>query len=255
MKTEIIDLLLDLNRRFYQDFGAAFAATRQRIQPGIRRILSSLPMKGNWLDMGCGNGALAVEWGHSALEGCYWGLDSSSALLAVANKSVSGISDENVQIKFSLCDLADLDFPPVILGNKKFQPLAGIFCFAVLHHLPSMELRHAVLRRARQLLSVGGLFIHSVWQFKNSPRLLARVQPWEWIGISINDVDVGDTLLDWRFALPGQAEVRGLRYVHHFSSAELANLAADSGFSIADEFESDGEGGRLGLYQVWETRP
>jgi len=43
----------------------------------------------------------------------------------------------------------------------------------------------------------------------------------------------------------------GLRYVHLFTREELADLASQTGFSIESEFESDGEGGRLGLYQAW----
>jgi tRNA (uracil-5-)-methyltransferase TRM9 len=90
-----------------------------------------------------------------------------------------------------------------------------------------------------------------VWQFQHSPRLLARRQPWELAGLSESDVEEGDTLLDWRYALPGQPEQTGLRYVHLFSPAELAGLATDCGFNIEQEYASDGEGGRLGLYQVW----
>ena len=45
----------------------------------------------------------------------------------------------------------------------------------------------------------------------------------------------------------------GLRYVHLYSRCELANLADQTGFSLLEEFESDGEGGRLGLYQIWRA--
>ncbi len=99
--------------------------------------------------------------------------------------------------------------------------------------------------QVRSLLSPQGRFIHSEWQFLNSPRLKARIQPWEAIGLSESDVDPGDYLLDWR-----QGGV-GLRYVHHFSEAELAELAESTGFSITQSFLSDGENSRLGLYQVW----
>jgi hypothetical protein len=58
-------------------------------------------------------------------------------------------------------------------------------------------------------------------------------------------VDAGDYLLDWR---QGGS---GLRYVHHFDEAELSALAATTGFRVLETFYSDGEGGRLGLYQVW----
>jgi hypothetical protein len=73
------------------------------------------------------------------------------------------------------------------------------------------------------------------------------------LGLQNEDLEEGDTLLDWRRALPGQAEQAGLRYVHLFSRPELAGLAAQSGFAIEQEFESDGKGGRLGLYQVWRA--
>ncbi len=126
-----------------------------------------------------------------------------------------------------------------------------MLALAVLHHLPGAGLRRQVLGQVHELLGPGGWFIHSEWQFQNSARLMARRLPWDSIGLKEEDLEEGDTLLDWRHALPGQAEQAGLRYVHLFSRPELADLAAQSGFAIQQEFESDGEGGRLGLYQVW----
>jgi hypothetical protein len=98
------------------------------------------------------------------------------------------------------------------------------------------------------MLLHGGRFIHSEWQFLNSPRLSSRIQPWEAIGLSGNEVEPGDFLLDWR-----QGGF-GLRYVHHFSEPELAKLAEAAGFEIMETFLSDGENSRLGLYQVWQVK-
>jgi hypothetical protein len=80
---------------------------------------------------------------------------------------------------------------------------------------------------------------------------VARIQPWSLVGLLQEDVEEGDTLLDWRHQLTGQKEEPGLRYVHLFSRTELLKLAETCGFEIIDEFESDGAGERLGLYQVW----
>ena len=102
-----------------------------------------------------------------------------------------------------------------------------------------------MLGKVRALLAPNGRFVHSEWQFLNSPRLVSRIQPWEAIGLSQNDVDPGDYLLDWRQG--GQ----GYRYVHHFSEEELRGLAEAAGFDVIESFLSDGENGRLGLYQVW----
>ena len=59
MHPHTIQALLDLNRRFYHDFGPAFAATRRRLQPGVLRAVGQLPQSGYWLDLGCGSGELA----------------------------------------------------------------------------------------------------------------------------------------------------------------------------------------------------
>jgi hypothetical protein len=106
----------------------------------------------------------------------------------------------------------------------------------------------SILNTIHQLLKPDGLFIHSNWQFLNSAKLKAKIQPWDVATISESDVDAGDYLLDWR---SGGA---GLRYVHHFDERELGELAEASGFEITETFHSDGEGGNLGLYQVWKLR-
>ena len=84
--------------------------------------------------------------------------------------------------------------------------------------------------------------------FLNSSRLRARIIPWETVGISDQQVEPGDYLLDWR------SGGNGLRYVHHFSVKELSLLAEHAGFQIIREFTSDGEENRLGLYQIWKLR-
>lgn len=240
--------LIDLNQRFYQDFGRAFAATRRRIQPGVRRVLRSLPTGGQWLDLGCGSGALAREWALSSRSGSYLGVDFSPVLLDEARQAVAGQEIPRLQIHFAPADLTDESWMTVLGAQPRFE---GVLAFAVLHHLPGSEMRRRVLQQVRALLCPGGVFIHSEWQFQHSEKLLARRQPWEVIGISPQAVEPGDTLLDWRYAIPEQAEKSGLRYVHLFDRAELSALAGQTGFLIREEFESDGEGGRLGLYQVW----
>ena len=57
-----------------------------------------------------------------------------------------------------------------------------VFCFAVLHHIPSFELRLKILKKVRALLKPEGRFIHSNWQFLTSEKLKARIQPWEACG-------------------------------------------------------------------------
>jgi tRNA (uracil-5-)-methyltransferase TRM9 len=232
--------LIEINREFYTRFGDAFSATRHRIQPGVRRVLDMLEGDESILDLGCGNGELARELAKRGQRGSYLGVDFSLPLLREAEVQPSGFS-----ARFLRVDLTRLSaFTEQLSTANGWSVIAA---FAVLHHIPSMELRLDLLRIVNQLLTPDGIFVHSNWQFLNSEKLKARIQPWEAAAISESEVDVGDYLLDWR------SGGKGLRYVHHFNESELAELANASGFSIMGTFYSDGERGNLGLYQVWKS--
>ena len=92
MREEVLQPLLEINARFYEEFGASFAATRRRIQPGMRGLLARLPDEGCWLDLGCGSGALAAAWQAAGRKSEYAGLDFSTSLLAEARAAAPGIS-------------------------------------------------------------------------------------------------------------------------------------------------------------------
>ncbi|NPV56461.1 MAG: class I SAM-dependent methyltransferase [Anaerolineae bacterium] len=249
MRSEIVVNLLEINRRFYTGFGDAFAATRRRLQPGVRRVLTRISPGGHWLDLGCGGGVLGLAWMKQFTSGSYIGLDASPVLLAHARELVEGAFPSGLTVRYAQADLADPDW----VHQAPALPLDGVLAFAVLHHLPSLDLRRRVLRQVHGLLPAGSTFIHSEWQFQHSPRLLQRVQPWRLVGLDEADLEPGDTLLDWRFQLPGGGDASGLRYVHLFDREELQKLAEETGYAIVDEFESDGENGRLALYQTWQA--
>ncbi len=239
METSVANKLIALNRQFYQTFALQFSATRMRIQPGVRQILGTIPPNSNILDLGCGNGELGSELVRIGHKGQYLGLDSSPELLAIARERLT----DSRYITFMIADLSAIDWEIHILD----APFDVIVAFAVLHHIPSATLRKQILYKIRHLLKPKGLFVHSEWQFLNSQRLRSRIQPWDLIGLNIHDIEPNDYLLDWREG------GYGLRYVHHFSEDELAQLATEIGFSICDTFLSDGENSRLGLYQVWQS--
>ena len=250
MDSETIRCLLDINSQFYQKFGDAFAATRRRIQPGITRVLESLPKEGDWLDLGSGSGTLALTWVKQGRRGSYSGVDFSVPLLNEARRTLNELDiPENLQIKFYQADL----LAPAWTDVLERQTYDGVLCFAALHHIPAYECRLQLIRQVRSLLTSGGSFFHSNWQFQNSPKLMARVLPWESVGLDETRVEKGDTLLDWRYTLPGQQDTSGTRYVHGFTAEEFSQLAAESGFEILDSFEMDGQGGRLGFYQHWRA--
>lgn len=245
MKPEVAQKLLNVNRQFYQTFAIPFSATRRRLQPGVGKILERLPEEATILELGCGNGELPLQLRHKKHRGVYLGLDFSSPLLEQAQEINQKIAEtSSLKVDFMSADLTSSEWEAA-LTKKKFE---FILAFAFLHHIPSEELRAQILVNARKLLEYNGLFIHSEWQFLNSPRLVARIQPWSSLGLSEIDVDPGDYLMDWR---QGGS---GLRYVHFFQPGELQRLAKSNSFQILDTFYSDGMEGNLGLYQIWQAK-
>ncbi|NWG05903.1 MAG: class I SAM-dependent methyltransferase [Chloroflexi bacterium] len=245
MDSITVERLIELNHEFYTRFGDSFSTTRHRIQPGVRRVLEMLKGDESILDLGCGNGEFARELAKRGHRGRYLGMDFSLPLLRNAESIPAGTSQPGgFSATFKQVDLTQLSVFSGQLSSGGGWSL--VTAFAVLHHIPSQGLRVDILKTIRGLLQPNGRFIHSNWQFLNSERLRARIQPWDAAAISSADVDAGDYLLDWR------SGGEGVRYVHHFSESELTELALRSGFRVKAAFYSDGETGDLGLYQVWE---
>jgi tRNA (uracil-5-)-methyltransferase TRM9 len=240
MKSQTVARLLSLNKQFYQTFGGEFSSTRLRLQPGVQRVLDGLAGDEAILDLGCGNGEMARELMRRGHRGRYTGVDFSLPLLEIARRGW-----EDAPATFISADLASVDWDKKITASLP-QPFDLVTAFATLHHLPGREMRLNILNKLHALLRTAGRFIHSEWQFLNSQKLKARIQPWEQVGLSPQEVEQGDYLLDWR------SGGRGLRYVHHFSEAELQDLAEASRFRVCQAFHSDGTNGLLALYQVWE---
>jgi len=236
MNSATAQKIIELNREFYTRFGAEFSSTRQRLQPGVKRVLDSLRGDEAILDIGCGNGELARELTRRDHHGAYLGVDFSLPLLSAA------AHPHSFPVNFIQADLTSTQWA-LKVEDLKFNV---IFAFAVLHHIPSADMRLDILRTVRGLLKEDGKFVLSNWQFLNSAKLKSRIQSWDKAGINESDLDENDYLLDWR------SGGNGLRYAHHFSGEELSALAGQTGMRVAASFLSDGEGGNLGLYQIWE---
>jgi len=234
MHAEVAERLLRVNREFYQSFARPFAETRRRLQPGAAATIRELPPLASVLDLGCGSGEVARALARRGHRGVYLGIDQCEALLDEARRS------DLPQAEFLLADLASPGW-----SAMTHPPYECALAFALLHHLPGADRRAEFAGSIRGLLDPHGLFVFSVWQFQTSERLRRRIVPWQTIGLEDSQVDPGDHLLDWRHG------GRGLRYVHAFEGAELERLARQSGFHQVRTYSADGQGGRLGRYEVW----
>jgi tRNA (uracil-5-)-methyltransferase TRM9 len=247
LDNQIVNKLIDLNFQFYQTFSASFSKSRFSVQPGVKKIVADYILTPtssksvSILDIGCGNGEIARYLNTKSYEGKYFGIDSSPALLDFSgNTSLSPKFSPTFLVK----DITTLNWADKFSRNA----YNCIVSFAVLHHIPGAELRNNIIGSIRKLIADDGLFIHSQWQFMNSPRLSKRIVSWEKIGVSPSQLDPGDYLLDWR-AEEGKT---GYRYIHLYTEDELIQYAVRNGFCVIDSFYSDGKEGNLALYQTWK---
>jgi SAM-dependent methyltransferase len=246
MEASTAERLVRLNQEFYDHFAGKFSATRQRLQPGVRKILEQIETGQSILDIGCGNGGVWQALGRQEWRGSYVGVDFSGRMLEIAAGAAEQVCSRHPNMReptFLQIDLAEPGWEEA-LSRQRYDV---ILAFAVLHHIPGKLLHKRLLQGVWELLEERGRFIFSVWQFLNSPKLRSRIQDWERIGLRAEQVDKGDYLLDWREG------GFGLRYAHQFDEEELAILAKETGFSLREAFNSDGKSGNLGLYQTWES--
>jgi 2-polyprenyl-3-methyl-5-hydroxy-6-metoxy-1,4-benzoquinol methylase len=246
MHRDTIRRIHTINLKFYQSFADPFSETRGRLQPGVERILQRIPDSASVLDMGCGNGILVQALHQRGHEGVCIGVDQSEAFLQIAQ-----VETRHPRVQFIHLDLTESDWSNRILSAMAafgIDVFDRIVAFAVLHHIPGAHTRLRLLRSVSKLLARESRFHLSNWNFMTSPRLRSRIVPWKEAGLDESQVEDGDYLLDWRRG------GRGLRYVHLFDEQELKSLASQAGFEVVEMFYSDGEGGRLGLYQTWVKR-
>lgn len=236
VQPNVIQKLIELNRAFYQRFAAEFDATRHRLQPGVMKILGGIAPDARILDLGCGNGELWRQLARRGQRAPYVGLDFSERLVETARR------DLPAGWRLEIRDLAAENWAEGLPA-----PFEVIVAFAVFHHLPA-PLMPGILEQCRGLLAPGGRLALSCWQFLASSHWRGRIQPWARAGLAEGELSPGDYLLDWRRG------GTGYRYVHFYHEAELAGLAAQAGFTVRETFYSDGQGGNLGLYQVWEPQ-
>ncbi|MCS7220374.1 MAG: class I SAM-dependent methyltransferase [Anaerolineae bacterium] len=226
MKPEIAQQLIQLNRRFYDQFADAFAASRPAPLPGVERLLAYVPDDSALLDVGCGHGQLVMALHRMGRRVRYIGVDASARLIEHARCLFSQLQCTTILAQFMVLDVTQPDWASY-LPLRRYQVIALL---ALLHHIPGMGRRIELLHQVARCLAPDGVVLVSTWQFLHSERLRRRLQPWHLIGLHPEDVEPGDYLLDW------QRDGCGLRYCAFIDAAALDRLAEAAGLRVAERF-------------------
>ena len=235
MDRQVIDQLIAINREFYTKFASAFSETRSSAQTRLDRIVAYVGDAGKVLDIGCGNGRLAERLDREGKQLAYVGVDASPELITIASMLKPQL--KNISAEFYTADITQPNWS-LSFANGEFDIAIAL---AVLHHVPSFDLRCAVLRDICALLKPTSRLILSNWQFDRNDRQRKRIVAWASIGFDEKNLEPGDTLLAWK-----RSGV-GYRFCHLISKEEMVKLADASGFQIVKQYYADAD---LNLYSV-----
>ncbi len=212
--------LLDLTTESYRRISQPFSDTRNRIWTDCTAFADDVKKGANVLDVGCGNGKL-VPWLLEQGISSYTGIDLNPNFIRIAKErypdGVCGFFEGDI-----------LTLGQHSMGGKTFNV---VLCIAVLHHLPSENMRIAALRNLKERLADGGVLIMTNWNFfalagKKSiwrygyERMVKRTADEKYPGLSWRDL-----LTHWK-----SGNTDEILYYHAFTARELKRLLRAAGF-------------------------
>jgi ubiquinone/menaquinone biosynthesis C-methylase UbiE len=214
-----------LLRKTTQDYNLIaehFSRTREKIWEEMRFLLDDYLIPGEKvLDLGCGNGRFYPAMKDKKVD--YFGVDSSEKLIEIAKKRYP-------EAKFQVADALSLPFPRNFFDK--------VYSIAVLHQIPSEELRLQFLREAKRVLKPERFLILTCWKF-HQPKELFLI--FKLLGLS--KLDFGDIFEPWGKKIK--------RYYHCFSKKELINLVKKADFKIKNvDLVKNERGNRQNYFMV-----
>lgn len=205
--------LLEKTHQNYNQIADDFSRTRTYIWEELG-FFGEYAVKGDKiLDLGCGNGRLYELLKEKSVD--YYGIDNSEKLIEIAKIRYP-------EVKFLVADALNLPFPDSFFDK--------VFSIAVLHHIPSEELRLKFLEEIKRVLKPGGLLVATVWdlwQIKTAWNILIQNTFLKILGMS--KMDFKDVFYPWKSS---EKKILVQRYFHLFTKKELENLIKRVDFKV-----------------------
>lgn len=199
MDKQYSQYLLNKTREDYNKIAEDFARTRGFVWEELDFLIKYTTQGDKVLDLGCGNGRYFEVFKNKNIG--YTGVDNSEKLIEIAKQNYP-------EIDFRVGDALNLPF-----ADNYFDK---IYSFAVLHHIPSRQLRLLFLREAKRVLKPKGILILTVWKFNNRKQFKLIFKFYILKLLRKNKLDYRDVIIPWARTTQ--------RYVHLFSKRELKNL-------------------------------
>ena len=213
MNQDKINTILQETHDIYNTIASEFSVTRGKWWHALDEFRNYAKEGDSILDLGCGNGRLAQLFENMNVS--YLGVDNSEELIRIAQEKFK----DKENIKFEVGDVTN------IYRNESFDL---IFMLAVLHHIPTKELRLKILTDIYNLLKPGGMLVMSNWNILRVRKYFPRFFDFKY-KIVHRVWSFKDAFIPWK-----SIEVENQRYVHSFTKGELRRLLSKAGFKNID---------------------
>lgn len=201
MNNNYAKFLLNKITEDYNKIGDKYSSVRKEDWKEMSFLFDCLNEGDKVLDLGCGNGRFYPLFKEKKVD--YLGIDSSSKLIDIAKSNYPEVNFETV----SLFD---------VQGN-----FDKVFSIAVLHHMPSKEMRKKFIEKCKSLLRYNGTLVLTVWNLEEKIKKRSF--------FDFLKLDRGDVLLPWY----GAEKV----FFHCFTLQELVQLVLEVDLEIIDKGE------------------
>jgi tRNA (uracil-5-)-methyltransferase TRM9 len=227
MDKQTAEKLIDKTRDDYNLIAEHFASTRRFNWSDTTEPIKKLGLKkGSYvLDLGCGNARLYELLKIYNIE--YYGIDISDELVKMAKKNVPS----------GLFEIGDILCTPY--RDNFFDSVISI---AVIHHIPTDELREKAMREIYRITKPGGKIMLTAWYFWETSRYLKLIDR-----ASKDELPIGDFYMPWK---TGDGKTVTKRYFHAWKIDELHNAIRDAGFINIDVRQSSKFSGKPGYNLV-----